>query len=160
MTKFQQATQPKASAEALKAKFGHLDIAKKMSDEDWKTHAQQMNDNDVWLNDTYQVNVTRTKGEPCDLLHLSIKRIDKQPIRAWRDLQQIKNEIVGPEYEGVELFPAESRLADSANQYHIWVIDDPTYRFPFGFQERFVLDGTGEIEADNSRQEPFKKRSE
>jgi len=31
-----------------------------------------------------------------DLLWLSIRRNDREPIRDWRDLQRIKNEIVGP----------------------------------------------------------------
>jgi hypothetical protein len=85
---------------------------------------------EIYLNDTYQVSVKRG-GE---MTHLSIKRIDRQPVHDWRDLQRIKSEIIGPEYEGVELYPAESRLVDAANQYHIWVVMNPTYRFPFGFE--------------------------
>lgn len=54
----------------------------------------------------------------------------------WRDFQRIKNELVAPEAEAVELFPAESRLVDTANHYHLWVF--PEYRFPFGMQAREV----------------------
>lgn len=71
-------------------------------------------------------------------IHLSIKRNDRAPVHDWRDLQRIKNEIVGAEAEAVELYPAESRLVDGANQYHLWCF--PGYRFPFGFQERMVRD--------------------
>lgn len=95
----------------------------------------------VYLNNKYQVNVRdeqpRAEGWP-RLLWLSIKRRDREPIRDWRVLQEIKNLIVGPEHEAVELFPAESRLVDTANQYHLWVIADPAVRFPFGFEGRMV----------------------
>lgn len=75
-----------------------------------------------------------------DWVHLSIKRHDRCPIHDWRDLQAIKNQLVGEECEGMELLPAESRLVDSANQYHLWCCTDSAFRFPFGFQERLVLD--------------------
>ncbi len=38
----------------------------------------------------------------------------------FRDLQRIKNDICGPEWEGIELFPAESRLMDPSNYYLLW----------------------------------------
>lgn len=96
----------------------------------------------VWLNNLYQVNVYRVKsnGKAPDMLWLSIKRRDKQSVHDWRHFQRIKNEIVGPENEGIELYPAESRLVDTSNQYHLWVIDSPTYKFPFGYQERLVVE--------------------
>lgn len=34
-------------------------------------------------------------------VHLSIKRNDQLPIHDWRDLQRIKNEILGPDKEAV-----------------------------------------------------------
>jgi hypothetical protein len=55
---------------------------------------------------------------------LSIKRRDREVIRDWRELQAIKNAIVGPEHEGFELYPAESRLVDTANQFHLFVFMD------------------------------------
>jgi hypothetical protein len=67
------------------------------------------------------------------LVHLSIKRNDRAPIHDWRHLQQIKNELVGPECEGIEMYPAESRVVDTANQYHLWVFKDPSFRLPLGF---------------------------
>lgn len=84
---------------------------------------------ECWINDTYQV-FKRAFG---DFIHLSIKRLDKAPIHDWRDMQAIKNALVGEECEGVELYPAESRLVDSANQYHLWCSSNITFRFPFGF---------------------------
>lgn len=87
---------------------------------------------------------------------LSIRRNDRSPIRNWRDLQRIKNEIVGPENEGVELYPAESRLADTSNQYHLFVLADARNRFPFGFVGRAVVDHDPDREAAlGTRQEPI-----
>ena len=95
---------------------------------------------EIWLNDKYQVEVRRgikPEGFP-EVIWLSIKRRDKEAIHDWRDLQEIKNMLVGPEHEGFEIYPAESRLVDSANQYHLWVLADPKLRVPVGFDERFV----------------------
>ncbi len=95
----------------------------------------------IWLNNVFQVNVRELPNQGAGwptMIHLSIKRRDKKPVRDWRTLQQIKNAIVGPECEGVELFPAESRLVDTANQFHIWCLKDPNARFPFGYVKRAV----------------------
>ncbi|HEY3841551.1 MAG TPA: hypothetical protein VGL72_33505 [Bryobacteraceae bacterium] len=91
---------------------------------------------DVFMNDTYRV---RLRNAP-PFVQLDISRLDGEPCTNWRDFQQIKNELIGPECEGVELFPADSRLVDTANQYHLWVIPDASYRFPFGYSNRLVLD--------------------
>ncbi|WP_420795788.1 DUF7694 domain-containing protein [Ktedonobacter racemifer] len=64
---------------------------------------------------------------------------------------RIKDELVGPECEGVELFPARSREVDTANHYHLWTIDDPAFRFPFGFTRRLVT----EVTIGDARQEPW-----
>ena len=108
----------------------------------------------VWINDAYQVHVRRipsTHENSPGLVHLSIRRHDREPVRDWRDMQRIKNQLVGPECEGVELYPAESRLVDSANQYHVWVIDDPKFRFPFGFGDRFVLETDASVAGSRQR---------
>lgn len=69
--------------------------------------------------------------EEFDILHLSIKRNDRKPIDSWADMQWIKNRIAGEESEAVQLYPAESRLLDAANQYHLWVIGG---QWPVGFR--------------------------
>lgn len=71
------------------------------------------------------------------VVHLSIRRNDRTTAKDWRDFQRIKNELAGPEWEAVELFPAESRLVDSANQYHLWCYASG---IPVGFSGRFVTD--------------------
>lgn len=95
---------------------------------------------EVWVNDEYQVNVRRHIGgeDFPPIIHLSVKRKDKAPIHDWRAMQQIKNELTDPLFEGVELFPAEDRLVDTANQYHIWVFADTKFRVPVGFPGRLV----------------------
>jgi hypothetical protein len=99
----------------------------------------------IYVNDTYRVRVRRT----APYIHIAIGRHDHQPCTNWRDFQRIKNELVGPEYEAVELFPAESRLMDTENEYHLYVLADPQQRFPFGFERRAVMESLGENDADH-----------
>lgn len=84
---------------------------------------------EMWSNDRYVVSVRRDE----DQVWLSIRRLDRAPCRDWRDFQRIKNQLVGPECEAVELYPAESRLVDTANQFWLWCSNDPTFRYPIGF---------------------------
>lgn len=107
---------------------------------------QRMTAGDLYQNDTYTVEIV--PGQP--FIHLDIRRIDGEQCKNWRHFQQIKDELVGPEHEAVELFPAESRLVDTANQYHLWVVADPAYRFPFGFANRFVLRDPIKLEANEA----------
>ena len=128
-----------------KNKCADLNGDKPMTDEEYRlavvTIASNAHDAEMWLNDVYQVAVY--KKDPGQLIHLSIKRRDRKPIHDWRDLQQIKNMLVGEENEGVELFPAESRRVDTSNQYHMFVLKDPKIRFPFGFNAgRVVTEAT------------------
>lgn len=89
---------------------------------------------EFWLNDKYQVRCRYLNGPGAQpMAHLSIKRLDREPVHDWRELQEIKNQLVGPECEGVELYPSESRVVDTANQYHLWVLVTPGARIPFGF---------------------------
>lgn len=113
--------------------------------EDYRHAYEETMLEEVWINDVYQVNVRRHEGgvnaegdEFPPIIHLSIKRRDKAPVIDWRDKQQIKNELTSPEFEAIELFPAESRLVDTANQYHLWVFADASLRIPVGFPGRLV----------------------
>lgn len=97
--------------------------------------AEEMALDDMWSNDRYMVHVIRHKGGPndCGIVQLSIRRQDRQPARDWRDFMRIKDQLVGAEYEGVELYPARSRVVDTANQFHLWCVNSPTYRWPVGY---------------------------
>lgn len=93
---------------------------------------------DFWANDRYVCHVDRREDDG-SVMVLSFHRRDRKPIRDWRDMQQIKNDIAGLEIEGVELFPADSRLMDTANEYWLWCLR-PGERWPFGFVNREVSD--------------------
>jgi len=83
---------------------------------------EETKDEQAWQNSQYFVFVRRVENNPW--IHLSIRRLDREPVHDWRDLQRIKNELVGPEHEALELYPAESRVTDTANQYHLWVLEN------------------------------------
>lgn len=87
-------------------------------------------------NNLYHVKVAASRP----FIHLNVHRRDGTPCKQWRHFQQIKNELVGPEFEAVELYPAESRLVDTGHEYHLWVYAESSFRFPFGFSERWVLE--------------------
>ena len=93
----------------------------------------------IYTNDIYEVWVYRKKM--ADFLvhyelfkgkctYLSIKRRDKKAIHDWRHFQLIKNELVGEEVEAIEMYPAESRLHDTANQFHLFC-------YPIGTKVKF-----------------------
>lgn len=101
----------------------------------------------LFRNNRYQV-VRRPMEDGAVML--SIFRIDRAPSRDWRDFQRIKNELAGVEREAVEIYPAESRKVDMANQYYLWVLPVGT-RVPWGFDERMLSERTYR----QSRQRPF-----
>lgn len=102
--------------------------------------------------DTYQVALLDGGSEA--FTQLSIKRVDREPILGWREKQRIKNAIVGEEREALELFPAESRLVDTSNQYWLWVLPAGE-RLPCGFGERLVMQQRDHPRLSQSKQEPF-----
>jgi hypothetical protein len=101
---------------------------------------------EYWLNDLYQVQVRRFDVAG---VHINIRRRDGGPIlRDWRHFQQIKNELLGPECEAIELYPAESRKVDESNKYHLFGYSDGR-RIPIGFETRNVnLDTQGDRKTD------------
>jgi len=111
-----------------------------------KAALEKLLGDEIWVNDTYQVNLDKHAPHGfagMRVWHLSIKRLDKAPVHDWRDLQAIKNALCGPEAEAVELYPADSRLVDSANQFHLWAFmppekGQPQPRVPLGWHERHV----------------------
>ncbi len=157
MGPFHPARLPAAAfeVETMARRFG-------ISEEAAAAQIEQLKRQTVYMNDRYQVNLQRAVApfgsHVGDVLWLSVKRRDKAPVHDWRDLQQIKNLIVGPEHEGFEVYPAESRLVDAANQYHLWVFVDPKVRLPVGFQERETM-GAGQAAAIGARQRDFEPTS-
>jgi len=106
-----------------------------------KTYRSLMDD-DHYRNDIYHVILRRMPMQSNmsgpDMIHISVKRHDQEAIFDWRDMQRIKNQLLSDEHEAVQLFPAESRMVDTANQYHMWAYDDVDFRWPIGWDEGVV----------------------
>ena len=67
-------------------------------------------------------------------------------LRDWRDLQAIKNDLVGEEYWAFETYPAESQLHDTGNLFHLWVLPEGL-AVPIGyFRGRDVSDGEDDFQ--------------
>jgi hypothetical protein len=133
-----------------RAKFRKQFIAaggkKSEADEAYRTVSKQ----ETYSNDLYLVQINRSanhgfgeKSLPDGMFEMTVRRKDREAFSDWRHMQQIKNQIVGEENEMVELFPAESRLRDSANQYWFYGFNNDQVRFPFGMFGRVVNDTGG-----------------
>lgn len=110
----------------------------------------------TFVNSRYQVFVSPVKrilGWP-PMYYLSFKTHSRRAVIPWRDKQRIKNEICGTKSEAVELFPAEERLMDTSNQYHLFVIHPDCEGFPFGQVNRDIMEPE-EAEATGARQATF-----
>ena len=38
----------------------------------------------------------------------------------WQDMQRIKNDVLGKQWAGVEVYPSQRSVVDEANLYHLW----------------------------------------
>ena len=110
------ALKEKPTAQLAKATF------KEMRKEQW------------WANNLYS-GCVEWVGE---WAHISFKRHDRGTEIPWQHKQWIKNDILGKEWEAVEMFPAESRLLNTANQYHLWGTRSIRVGYPVGFVGRDV----------------------
>jgi len=112
---------------------------------------------EVWGNLIYQANVYRNQYAN-DMVHvedwqdkcgyISLKRRDKRPINSWQDVQTIKNRLFGIEREAIQIFPAESRMVNMANQYHLFVFPEG-YIIPFGYNDGRRVDTRHAVGAYN-----------
>ena len=93
---------------------------------------------EYYANDLYQVEVGAC-GPGNSITHICIRRRDgAATLRDWRHFQQIKNELCGPEREGFELYPAESRKVDTSNKWHIFVLPEGVRMEGIGWTTRDV----------------------
>lgn len=108
----------------------------------------------IWINSRYQVIQYPPQVHPPfgRVIWLSLRAIDRSARHDWREMQRLKNEIIGPQYDAVEIYPDEAKLVDNANQYHLWVLLD--LKLPFGFHHRVLSDG----KFGNSVQRAFEER--
>ncbi len=86
------------------------------------------------------------------MIQLSIHDHARSTRRDWRHFQKIKNELLGPEEEAIELYPAESRLVDLSNEYSLWSIKG--WKWPIGYAERWVSEGGYEIGGRQRKWDP------
>lgn len=61
---------------------------------------------------------------------ISIVSHDGTARHDWREYQQLKNYLVGPEWEALELYPSESRLVDPSNCFYLYCV--PPGVIPWG----------------------------
>lgn len=51
--------------------------------------------------------------------------LDRACCHSWRDMQRIKNDVLGEHWAAVEVYPRESQVFDKANVYHLWCTPEP-----------------------------------
>jgi hypothetical protein len=67
-----------------------------------------------------------------DWVQLSVRRHDHKPLRDhWAVLMAIKDQILGPDAEAVELYPSRVRLVDVEHTYHLWSPVNDVFEFGF-----------------------------
>jgi hypothetical protein len=98
-----------------------------------------------FMNNRYQVSVQEVSSEDhgfgdFNITWLSIKPNDESARHDWREYQKIKNELAGPDWEAIEIYPSEDRLVDSANQFHLWCFPPEAGQLPIGYRKRFVME--------------------
>ena len=79
-----------------------------------------------WLRDVRQVRKNRVF---CVLIrphhhgvHLAVSSLSGvRP--GWREMQRIKDDILGSEATAVEVYPPSSQVVDEADMFHIWGVD-------------------------------------
>jgi hypothetical protein len=100
-----------------------------VEEERWEPLRQDPDHPELWGNATLTASVHRYSDE---LVHISYHYRDRRPLRDWRVGQRVKNQLVGEDWEAVELYPRESRVVDTANESHLWCVP---FDLPFGFQK-------------------------
>lgn len=56
-------------------------------------------------------------------LLLGIRRHDQSTDVPWSHKQRIKNEVLGENFQAIEVFPIQDHLVDDANLYWLWVVN-------------------------------------
>ena len=83
-----------------------------------------------YLNNRYSVQISDYQIEDGLVTHLWVRRHDGKMPGSWSDLQRVKNEICGPDFLAIQVFPAVKELVDEANLAHLWVMPKG-YELPF-----------------------------
>jgi hypothetical protein len=71
---------------------------------------------------------------------------NREPIHDWCIVQKSKNKIVGEEYEALELYPAQSRIMNNENCYHLWILapnenetEPPQFQVGYDMQPKMLM---------------------
>lgn len=88
----------------------------------------------VWENDRYGCLATflpKSHGTLFghEVVRLGIQNQDQSARRDWRDFMAIKRDVLGPDWEAIELYPHDGRIIDPSNYFILYAI---RAEFPFG----------------------------
>jgi hypothetical protein len=78
-----------------------------------------------WYSSQYQVVKRKYSFDPVfgsrsGMIYLGISNYDQTARHDWRHFQEIKNQLAGPDWEAIEVYPAEDRLVDPSNEFLLW----------------------------------------
>lgn len=96
--------------------------------------SQEGYDCTLWENDRYQCRATvlpRWHGTLFghEVVRLGIQNDDQSARRDWRDFMAIKRDVLGREWEAIELYPHDGRIIDPSNYFILYAVKA---EFPFG----------------------------
>lgn len=77
------------------------------------------------------------------VIHCCFRNLEGNDI-PWAEKQWIKDSLFGNDRLAIEVFPAQSRLVDEANMYHIWVFEKG-FELPFGIHKNDISERDDEI---------------
>lgn len=100
----------------------------------------------AFMNQVISVQLSMDVTEWGEIRHLWIKRHDEKPVQ-WQEMQRIKNELIGQDRVGLEVYPAVSELIDVANMYHMWILP-AAMKLPFTLNR--ITYGRKRIAADEA----------
>lgn len=89
-----------------------------------------------------------------EVQHVMIRDLPNNPVRDWRDLMRIKDELFGADRVAVEVYPRRDDVIDEANMTHLWVLPEGM-ELPFGLHPAAMHpEGALAIAVDPSRSTP------
>lgn len=92
----------------------------------------------AWRNKVYSVRIYRGNYPNIKECHvLSITRRDEKPGIPWWIKMVIKEDLIGPEFEAIEIYPRANQIVDPSNIYYLIVL-------PAGFSLRMHMTHTTE----------------
>jgi hypothetical protein len=89
------------------------------------------------------------EGQPMAIMHMTVQtREERQPAPTWEHLQRIKEEIMGPHVEAMELFPNAERDINIPDR-HLWCFPEGVM-IPVGFEPEVAVLRPEGVDADGN----------